>query len=129
MGVNAAKVGEHEDVGGHASVFGGHAQLREDLFAKSAEGLLLDDVFLGHRNASSCTTTNKGFVYKFADATRARAGPLWRYDHDVARHLGEEVIESSSLSLTVVRLLDEIAPQGTEEEDAEPVRAVVSQAV
>src|SRR5207245_6721266 len=41
--------------------------------------------------------------------------PLLQHDHDVARHLGEEVIEFFSLSRTVVRLRDEIAPQGNEE--------------
>src|SRR5947209_10687659 len=74
MRVNPAKVGEDQYVRGHASVFGGHTELSEDLFAKSAKRLLLDDVFLGHRDASSCTTTNKRFGYKFADATAARKG-------------------------------------------------------
>src|SRR3989441_418282 len=129
MGVNAAKIGEDQDVRGHASVFRRHTELREDLFAKSAEGLFLDDVFLGHRNAPSCTTTNKGFVYKFADATTARRGLLLRYDHDAARHLGEEAIECLMLSLTVLRVLEDVGPERSEEEDAEPVRALVVQAV
>src|SRR2546425_778273 len=123
MGVNAAKVGEDQDVRGHAGVFGGHTELREDLFAKSAEGLFLDDVFLGHRDAPSCMTTNKGFVYKFADATTARRGPLPRHDHDAARHLGEEAIECLLLSLTVLRVLEDVGPERSEKEDAEPVRA------
>jgi len=111
MGVNAAKVGEDQDVRGHAGVFGGNTELREDLFAKSAEGLFLDDVFLGHRDAPSCMTTNKGFVYKFADATTGRSGPLPRYDHDAARHLGEEAIECLLLSLTVLRVLEDVGPE------------------
>src|SRR3989442_5963399 len=68
--VNASKVREDEHVRRHARIFRGDAQLHEDLFAESSEGLLLDDVFLGHLNAPSCATTNKGFVYKFADAVR-----------------------------------------------------------
>ena len=52
-----------------------------------------------------------------------------RCDHDVALHLGEEAIECLSLSLPVLRVLEEIGPEWSQEEDPEPVRAVVGQAV
>src|SRR2546422_10365623 len=98
MRVNAAKVGEDQDVRGHAGVFGGNTELREELFAKSGEGLFLDDVFLGHRDAPSCMTTKKGFVDKFAYGTTGRSVPLPRYDHDAARHLAGDAIPCLLLS-------------------------------